>query len=100
MATLLAVPRRCSPYDWRYQQERAALLAPGPPCALLLVCDGSRADSADHDPPLGLHDHVPGSGCCRLRPACLPCQHEQGRIVGLARRHPVGRSAPPPSRAW
>jgi hypothetical protein len=49
----------------------------GRPCELRLVCNGARATEADHDPPLSRHRHVEGSGCCRLRPACGPCQRRQ-----------------------
>ena len=80
------MPRRGSPYDRRYQQERLALLAHRPACALRIVCDGAPADSADHDPPLALHAHRPGSGCCRLRPACLRCQAAQAGDVSSALR--------------
>jgi hypothetical protein len=57
-------------------------------CSLRLVCDGVLADSADHDQPLSQHDHVPGSGCCRLIPACTACQRKQG---GLIRSDRLGR---------
>jgi hypothetical protein len=62
---LKAVPRRGSPYDHRYQRARSVLLRQRLPCALRLACDGATDDSADHDPPLALHVHVAGSGCCR-----------------------------------
>jgi hypothetical protein len=53
----------------------------GQPCQMMLVCSGSPADSCDHDPPLSRHTHVEGSGCCALRPACLPCQGKQARTL-------------------
>lgn len=62
-------------YGAAYRRERATVL--GLPCEMQLVCDGDPADSADHVPPLSRHTHIPGSGCCVLRPACLPCQHKQ-----------------------
>ena len=60
---------------------RAALL--GLPCEMRLVCDGAAADSADHVPPVSLHEHVEGSGCCVLRPACMRCQGEQARLLSM-----------------
>jgi hypothetical protein len=94
------MPRRGSPYGPGYQRVRRLLL--GYPCALRLVCDGAPADSADHFPALSLHAHVEGSGCCILRPACLPCQFEQGRRLGRrARRYrAVRRYLLAPSRDW
>lgn len=95
-----------SPYGWPYRRARARLLAQGLRCALRLVCDGVVADSADHDPPLALHRHQPGTGCCVLRPACLSCQKVQGRLVARHLRHgdawpPRGTTGPPaPSRPW
>jgi len=68
-------------YGHRYRMLRAALL--GQPCELRLKCDGDPADSADHTPPLSLHHHVEGSGCCGLRPACMRCQGEQARILSM-----------------
>ena len=69
------------PYGHRYRLVRASLL--GQPCALLLVCDGAPAESADHSPPLSRHEHREGSGCCRLQPACMACQGEQARLLSM-----------------
>ena len=69
------------PYGHRYRLLRSALL--GLPCELLLVCEGAPADSADHTPPLSRHEHHEGSGCCRVRPACMPCQGEQARLLSM-----------------
>ena len=93
------MPRAGSPYDRRYARERRALLAHRLPCQLRLACQGAVADSADHDPPLAWHAHVPGSGCCRLVPACLPCQQVQGGLIRTGQLRPP-RRVPPPSRAW
>ena len=68
-------------YGYRYRQLRAALL--GLPCELRLVCDGDPADSADHMPPLSRHEHLSGSGCCGLRPACMRCQGEQAKMLSM-----------------
>ena len=57
------------------------------------------ATSADHDPPLALHDHTEGSNCCRLRPACRSCQFVQaGKITRW--KQAVLRMPPRPSRRW
>lgn len=69
-------------YGHRYRQLRATLL--GQPCELRLLCEGDPADSADHVPPLSRHEHVEGSGCCSLRPACMRCQGEQARLLSMA----------------
>lgn len=82
------MPRRGSPYGPAYEAARRRLL--GNPCKLRLVCSGAPGTEADHVPPLSLHQHVEGSGCCRLQPACGPCQRRQaidlanGRIHGAA----------------
>jgi hypothetical protein len=47
---------------------------------------GNRATSPDHHPPVTHHQHVRGSGCCELRPSCLPCQKRQGAAITNARR--------------
>ena len=87
------------PYGTQYRRERDALLAVPRACELRLVCGGAVADSADHDPPLALHDHRPGSGCCRLRPACLACQHRQARLI-QTKRWRASRPTPAPTRSW
>lgn len=61
---------------------------------------GARATSPDHWPPLSLHDHEPGSGCCELRPACLPCQLSGGaRLAARARRRSTRSRLTPGSGA-
>jgi hypothetical protein len=92
-----------SPYGQAYRRQRARLLAQGLPCSLRLVCTGAPANSADHDPPLAEHAHLAGSGCCVLRPACLPCQKTQGKLVARDKRLGLGawaRKSPQPTRAW
>ena len=74
------------PYGHRYRKLRAGML--GQPCELLLTDEcvdagGAPAESADHTPPLSRHEHWEGSGCCVLRPACMPCQHEQARLLSM-----------------
>jgi hypothetical protein len=74
------VPRRGSPYDWRYQRERERLLASGPRC-WWPGCD-ELATEADHDPPVKLHKHKgTGAGCCRLQPSCSRHQRVQGGMI-------------------
>lgn len=100
------MPRRGSPYGPAYQRARARLLAGRPRCAC--GC-GAFADSADHDPPLHLHHHVDGTGCCQLRPMRLGCNIElsggwraAARVQAAARRGVDlrDRAIPPPSRIW
>jgi hypothetical protein len=95
---MTAVPRRDSPYNQRYVMERRLLLARRERCRLRLVCDGAIATSADHNPPLALHTHVVGSGCCYLQPACLACQKAQGALI--TRRLRTEPPVPTPSRRW
>jgi hypothetical protein len=69
-------------YDHAYQVARKALLADGPVC---VHCGQRRAIRADHQPPLSLHVHEQGSGCCILVPSCLPCEQRQAAALGGAR---------------
>ena len=70
-----------SHYGYRYRQDRKLVL--GLPCELLLKCEGDPADSADHTPPVSRHEHVEGSGCCELQPACMKCQGEQAKLLSM-----------------
>lgn len=101
------MPRKGSPYGKQYEQMREAMW--GLPCQMQLVCSGDPSTSLDHDPPLSRHDHVEGSGCCLLRPACQPCQRHQAKTLAGETRHfrargleppRVGASVPEPSRRW
>lgn len=47
------------------------------------TCTGT-ATEADHQPPLALHEHEEGSGCCVLVPSCGPCARAQGGALGAA----------------
>lgn len=60
-----------------YRKARARLMAGGPVCA---HC-GRPGTEADHQPPLVLHRHVEGSGCCQLVASCAPCARRQGAIL-------------------
>jgi len=48
----------------------------------------------DHQPPLTLHHHVEGSGCCISVPSCSDCSHEQAGSLAWARRR-FGQIATP-----
>jgi hypothetical protein len=61
-----------------YKRARRALLAGDPPCIHQGPRCAGRATEADHQPPVKLHDHVEGSGCCILVPTCGPCARSQG----------------------
>lgn len=77
-------------YGHQHQVARKALLEANPWC----VHCGAPADVADHQPPLALHDHVEGSGCCELVPSCTPCSRKQG---GHLAQHLGGNAKPPPA---
>jgi hypothetical protein len=72
-----------------YRRGRARLLADGPMCA---HCRCRVATEADHQPPLKLHAHLDGSGCCELVASCSVCARRQGAI--LAGRGPAPRPRP------
>ena len=67
-----------NPYGWAHQRRRRAILRPGVVCHLC----GAPASELDHVPPLALHRHVEGSGCCRSLPACGDCQRQQAAELG------------------
>ena len=75
------MPRRGSPYGPAHQRRRKALIVPGAKCHRC----GAQASELDHVPPLTLHDHVEGSGCCTSLPACGPCQRAQADALGRNR---------------
>jgi hypothetical protein len=60
---------------------------------------GDRATTGDHVPPLGLHTHVRGSGCCSERPSCVRHNLGAGRAVAIERARRESRRAFA-SRAW
>jgi len=64
-----------------YERARRELLEGEPPC---VHCGRATATEADHAPPLALHEHVAGSGCCMLVPSCGPCARAQGGALGAA----------------
>ena len=100
------MPRRGSPYGPAYEARRRQLLAGWYPCRLRLVGCTGRATSLDHQPAVGLHRHVEGSGCCALVDACLACNLRAGRwrVVNQRRGKRVtpltAMRLPEPSRSW
>jgi len=67
---------RSTAYDANYQRRVRGLLQGTPvTCA---HCQRRRATTLDHDPPLAMHLHRPGSGCCRLVPSCEDCNRTGG----------------------
>jgi hypothetical protein len=58
-----------------YLRARAEL---GASVVLCWECGERRATVPDHYPPLSAHQHVEGSGCCKLLPHSLRCSRVQG----------------------
>ena len=58
------------------------------PPTLCARCQRRRADTLDHDPPLAMHAHRQGSGCCRLIPCCTACNASGGAAVALGTWRP------------
>jgi hypothetical protein len=58
------------------------------------------ASTLDHVPPLGLHHHVRGSGCCVLVGKCVRCNLGAGARIAAARRTRRTRPRPGASRRW
>lgn len=78
-------------YGARHRHQRDAVLASSRVC----VWCGGWATTADHEPAIALHRHTPGADCCRLVPACGPCNSSRGAATARARRR-----RPTRSRAW
>lgn len=66
-------------YNGGYRREAQEMLRRSSVC---VHCGVRPATEADHSPPLSLHRHVPGSGCCRLLPSCYQCARIQGGMLG------------------
>lgn len=79
------MPKTDSPYGYRYEQERARVLAGNPVC-VHCAAEGRQvpATETDHQPPVSLHMHRQGSGCCRLVPSCGPHARSQGGTLRAA----------------
>ena len=87
------MPRKGSPYgDPDYLEAVAALRRYPTRCQC-----GRLATTVDHVPPLALHQHRAGTGCCRYLPACPPCNMGAGAAIA-ARRRLTRR--PTASRQW
>lgn len=93
-----------NPYGRAHQAERQALLphaygqpCPGP-CGRTMHA-GMRLD-LDHVPPLALHHHTPGSGCCHGRIVCARCNRAAGARLGNRLRRQRIISQRQPSRRW
>lgn len=86
--------RKGSPYGPAHQRARRQLLARPRLC---VHCWAEQATVADHDPPLSLHAHREGSGCCRYQPSCATCSAKQGKALqgaATARLAPVDGPGP------
>src|SRR5262245_57888298 len=88
-----------TPYaEQRYRRLRGMLLGPGVVCA---HCKRQQATTLDHDPPLAMHQHREGTGCCRLIPSCRDCNQQGGQLVRMGVWQPdmpVLRVEPDPER--
>lgn len=71
------------PYGNAHQRRRRAVIRPGAVCEWC----GEPASELDHLPPLAVHHHIEGSGCCRYVPSCGPCQRKQAAELGWQGTH-------------
>lgn len=81
--------------DPHYRAAAADLRRRPRPCRC-----GAPATTLDHVPPLALHHHVRGSGCCVLVPACVRCNLGAGAAIAAARRRRVRVTRDGATRAW
>jgi hypothetical protein len=65
-------------YGRQHRRARNLLLDPPVPCA---HCRRQVATELDNDPPLAMHRHRQGTGCCRLIPSCGDCNRSGGVLV-------------------
>jgi hypothetical protein len=61
-----------------YRRARRLTLGEGVLCT---HCGLELATTLDHHPPLAMHKHRAGSGCCRLIPSCVACNAASGVAV-------------------
>lgn len=83
-------------YGHRHQVARSELLADGPLCEHCLNEGADHpevATVADHQPPIALHTHVEGSGCCSYVPSCARHSYAQAGAVSQLVRRQHGRGA-------
>lgn len=83
--------RMGSPYGPEYERAVKEIRKAGYVC---VHCGQRRATSGDHYPPLSLHRHVPGTGCCRLLPSCTVCYRRQGGELSWINRQRFELSEP------
>jgi hypothetical protein len=82
-----------------YKRARAKLLLDFPVCAHRGPHCAGTATEADHQPPLSLHEHRQGTGCCELIPSCGPCARRQGGRLAtkqVAQHRPTMLAEPAP----
>src|SRR5262245_2985377 len=68
-----------------HRRLRKLMLDPPVVCA---HCKRERATELDHDPPLAMHVHRKGSGCCRRIPSCGACNGSGGLLVSTGEWRP------------
>jgi hypothetical protein len=80
--------RTLSPYnDPEYRAARAWLKAHPDTECWHPNCTAP-ATTIDHVPALAEHHHQRGTRCCRLQPACAPCNLGSGAALGNRMREP------------
>ena len=90
-------------YGYQHQKARAALLAEHDVCSHCGKAVGwdEKPGVADHQPPLALHAHAEGTGCCDLIPSCATCSYKQAgavrNLVGKMGATEITFAEPPPS---
>jgi hypothetical protein len=72
-------------YNAEYRRIRRMALDPPVLCGR---CVRRQATTLDHDPPLAMHAHRNGSGCCRLIPCCEECNRAGGQEVQIGTWRP------------
>jgi hypothetical protein len=65
-------------HEPHYQRTRRLTLGAG---VLCVHCEIELATELDHYPPLAMHKHRAGTGCCRLLPSCRDCNQAGGAAV-------------------
>lgn len=83
---------RAAHYGAHHERARAVLLELHPWCQ---NGDGRPSAVADHDPPIALHKHIEGTGCCSYRATCIDCSRRQGADVAAVLRAQRNEPAAP-----
>lgn len=81
-------------YGSEHRRVRALVLGAGVMC---VHCGRRQATELDHDPPLAMHIHREGTGCCRRVPACSLCNRRGGWMVANGTWRPGTEVAAPDS---